>query len=98
MSLNKNDLKKDDLGSMDWLGVVVNALDPTFQYRCQVRIFGKFDELEDEDLPWCNPRNPSIFGTKGASGSGSYPKKGTIVQVRFNNGDKYAPEYESIQE
>ena len=98
MSLNRNNLKIDDIGGMDWLGVVVNADDPTFQYRCQVRIFGKFDELLNEDLPWCNPRNPSVFGTGGSSGSGSYPKIGTVVQVRFNNGDKYAPEYESIQE
>jgi hypothetical protein len=98
MSLTTNDLKRDDLGKMDWLGVVVNAEDPTFQYRCQVKIFGKFDELDNADLPWCNPRNPAVFGTNGGSGAGSYPKVGTVVQVRFNNGDKYAPEYESIQE
>lgn len=98
MSLKSQEVKKDDLKTTDWLGVIVNSNDPDFKYRCQVRVFGKHDMLEDEDLPWATPRNPGVFGEKGSSAAGSYPKKGAVVHVRFNNGNVYAPEYDAIQE
>lgn len=90
------DLINHDYRDNDWLGIVENVKDPTFSGRCQVRIFGLFDEIRSEHLPWAVPLNSPIFGGDGA-GSLSVPKVGQFVRVQFNNGDQYAPEYTVIQ-
>lgn len=89
---------KDDLREMDFLGVVVNNDDPKKIGRCRIRVFGKFDELDDADLPWANPMRGLSFGQDGGSGQFSTPKKDAVVKVKFNNGNIYSPEYYSIQE
>lgn len=91
-------IKRDNLNDSHWLGVIVNSNDPDKKYRCQIRVFGKYDDLEDQDLPWATPINPQIFGQSGGSGAGSYPKRGHVVHVRFNNGNIFSPEYNGIQE
>lgn len=81
----------------DWMGIVVDNVDPEFEFRCKVRIFGLFDELPVEAIPWSFPSNQHIFaGGAGGFGSGSVPKNGSIVKVRFNSQNKYAPEYFAI--
>jgi len=80
----------------DWIGVVVENNDPTFSGRARVRVFGIFNELEPELLPWASPINSAIFSGGGA-GSLSVPKIGQFVRIQFNNGDIYAPEYTTIQ-
>jgi len=90
------DFIQHDLHDNDWIGVVVNAKDPTFSGRCQVRVFGLLDGIIDKHLPWAVPINSTIFANDGA-GSISIPKVGQIIRVQFNNGDPYAPEYTTIQ-
>ena len=85
-----------DLRDNDWIGVVVNPKDPTFAGRCQVRVLGIMDGIQDNHLPWASPINSTIFAGDGA-GSISIPKVGQFVRIQFNNGDIYAPEYTSIQ-
>ena len=90
------DFVQHDYRDNDFLGIVVNAKDPTFSGRAQVKVFGLFDGISDDHLPWASPINSTIFAGNGA-GSLSVPKVGQIVRVQFNNGDLYAPEYTTIQ-
>lgn len=85
-----------DLHDNDWIGVVINTVDPTFSGRAQVKVFGLMDNIIDEHIPWASPINSTIFAGDGA-GSLSIPKNGQFVRVQFNNGDLYAPEYTTIQ-
>lgn len=85
-----------DYHDNDWIGLVVNNADPTFSGRCQVKVFGLFDGIENQYLPWATPINSAIFAGNGA-GSISIPKIGQFVRIQFNNGDQYAPEYNAIQ-
>lgn len=91
IKLFSKDLKKND-----WIGVVVNNLDPLFSGRCQIKVYLLYDNLANEDLPWAVPVNSTFFASDGA-GSLSVPKIGQIVRVQFNNSDLYAPEYSTIQ-
>jgi RNase P/RNase MRP subunit p29 len=60
-------------------------------------VFGIFDGIETDDLPWAVPKKASVFGKDGKSGALSVPKEGAPVSVRFNQ-DVYSIEYESILE
>jgi hypothetical protein len=84
--------------SQHFLGVVVDNKDPEFRARCKVRVFGVFDDVKDEDLPWAFQRFDISFGDNGGSGRVSIPKLGCIVHVQFNNGNYYSPEYKAVQE
>lgn len=80
---------------MDYIGKVIYNEDPTFTGRCKVRVFGLFDALEDENIPWFMPVTSEIFSSGGA-GSVSIPKINDIVRVRFSNNDYYSGEYLSV--
>ncbi len=88
----------DDIRDMEFLGVVVDSKDPKKIGRCKIRVFGKFDSLSDKDLPWASPLRGLSFGADGGSGQFSTPKKGAVLNVRFNNGNLYSPEYYALQE
>jgi hypothetical protein len=96
--LKRDQWIKDELREMQFLGVVVANDDPKKIGRCRIRVFGKFDEIADEDLPWASPLRGLSFGQDGGSGQFSTPKKDAVVNVRFNNGNIYSPEYYAIQE
>jgi hypothetical protein len=82
-----------------YLGKVEDIMDPLYEGRCRVRVFSLFDDIEVADLPWAIPANkPLFFGQDARAGSLSIPKVGAVVQVRFNNGDIYSPEYCQVQE
>ena len=73
--------------------------DPLREGRCKVKVFSLFDTLPVADIPWAvQSQKPAFFGQDAKAGSISIPKKGAIVNVRFNNGDLYSPEYEQVQE
>jgi len=73
-----------------YIGRVVDNNDPDKIGRCKIRVFGIFDEVSDEDLPWA-------IGEQGFVGSvvGSFivPPVGCTVSVNFENGDLYFPKY-----
>jgi hypothetical protein len=103
MSNSNQGIKKDPTGSdqltTKYLGEVVDVMDPLREGRCKVRVFSIFDALPVEDIPWAiQSQKPAFFGQDARAGSISIPKKGAIVNVRFNNGDLYSPEYEQAQE
>ena len=87
---------KHDLHDNDWIGVVINNLDPTFSGRAQVRVFGVMEGIINEHIPWASPVNSEVYGLDGG-GSLSVPKIGQFVRIQFNNGDIYAPEILAIQ-
>ena len=93
------DYYKDELKGTEWLGLIVDNTDPNFMGRCKVRIYEKYDDITDADLPWVYPANNMSFAGGDSSGYGSFscPKVGSLVRVRFNLGDEYHPEYYSVE-
>ena len=89
----------DDLRDKQFLGVVELIDDPRKEGRARVRVYSIHDELVAEDIPWAYPKNKALFfGQAGKAGSISIPKVGSIVAVRFDNGNPYSPEYFAIHE
>lgn len=96
---HKNKFEEELLGT-EWLGIIVNSDDEFFMGRCKVRVFEKYDELADDELPWAFPVYSNVFAktlNDGGYGSFSYPKVGALVRVQFQNGDFYSPEYFVVQ-
>lgn len=81
------ELEKDNIRETHWLGEVVDNVDPSLLGRCRVKVYGKFDLLENESIPWATPMN------RDNAGAHSIPRVGDIVAVRFDNGNIYHPEY-----
>jgi hypothetical protein len=96
--IDRRTLSKDELREMMFLGKVVDSQDPTHSGRCRVRVFGMFDELADDELPWAQPQLGLSFGQNGTSGAISVPKVGSVVHVRFDNGNLYSPVFHGLQE
>lgn len=87
------DFSKDDLRNTSWLGEVVDIEDPQKIGRIKVKVFGKFDELENDAIPWAYPGNNISAGSADGGSFFSVPKKGSIVSIKFDNGNIYYPEY-----
>lgn len=83
--------------STDFIGRVIYNEDPTFSGRCKVKVFGLFDDLDDELIPWFTPQCSTIFSSAKGMGSISIPKVGTIVRVNFPSENTYNGEYTNIQ-
>ena len=96
--IDRQTLTKDDLRSMMFLGTVVDSNDPTHTGRCRIRVFGMFDDLNDDELPWAQPQFGLSFGKNGGSGALSVPRVGTVLNVQFDNGSIYSPVFFAIQE
>ena len=88
-----------DFLEKEFIGKVEAIDDPRKEGRARIRVFGVYDDIAVEDLPWAYPKNkPVFFGQSGKGGAISIPKVGSTVAVRFNNGDPYSPEYFGIHE
>lgn len=81
------ELGSDDLRSTNWIGEVVENKDPENLGRCKIKVFGKFDLLPTNDIPWAFPSNRMMPGQHAV------PNIGDVVAVRFDNGNIYMPEY-----
>lgn len=95
--MNMKNAYRDNLETSAWLGEVVDINDPNLNGRVRVRVFGKFDQIPTEDIPWATPMNNISGGSSSGGGFFSVPKLGSIVSVTFNNGDLYHPEYRFIE-
>lgn len=78
---------RDYIKGTHWIGEIVDNVDPSNLGRCRVKVFGKFDDLPDEAIPWATPMNRDFVGAHHT------PNIGTVVAVRFDNGNIYHPEY-----
>lgn len=74
-----------------WLGQVVENNDPKFEGRVRIRVFGKYDNLEDDELPWAYHMSSINGGSSGGFGEITVPKKDQLIQVIFANGDILSP-------
>ena len=97
MAVDRQTMRTDDLRDMTFLGKVVDVNDPIFQGRCRVRVFGKFDELADDELPWADPHNAVFFGQNGGGCNVSIPRVGAVVHLSFDNGNLYTPLYSHVE-
>lgn len=73
-----------------WVGEVINTGDPLRLGRVKIKVFGKYDELDEEVIPWAIPYNQLSSGTI------YIPKVGEICNVFFENGDENIPFYTGI--
>lgn len=85
--MKQAELINDNIRDTHWLGEVVDNQDPLSNGRCKVKVFGKFDAIPTEAIPWASPMNRNL------PGSHAVPRVGDIVGIRFDNGDIYHPEY-----
>lgn len=81
------ELIKDNIRETHWIGEVVDNNDPKLLGRCKVKVYGKFDKLTNDAIPWATPMNRDFVGSHHT------PNIGTVVAVRFDNGNIYHPEY-----
>jgi hypothetical protein len=91
--INQDEAYKDNLLSTTWLGEVVDIEDPLKIGRVKINVYGKFDEIPTEDIPWAYPGNNNTGGSATGGGFFSVPKKGAVVSVKFDQGNIYHPEY-----
>ena len=71
-------------------GKIVDNNDPEKIGRCRIMVFGVFDGIPTENLPWAIPD----FGFIGSTiGSFTVPPVDSIVNVYFDCGDIYLPKY-----
>lgn len=76
----------------NYRGIVIDNNDPMFNGRCKIRIFGVYDELLDDDLPWATFCDPFMGGLQGI-GSSFIPNIETHVWCFFEGGDHRLPAY-----
>jgi hypothetical protein len=91
-------LSKEDIVGKIFYGQVVDNNDPEQEGQCKIRVFGVFDDIEDENLPWAAPGSSKVFGggEDGGFGDISIPKNDALVRVSFAEGDLYSPEWHSL--
>jgi hypothetical protein len=70
-----------------YLGIVEDNNDPKKLGRCRIRVFGIFDTMETQDIPWAKPWKDLIGENFGV------PEIKKIVTVTFDSGNIYTPEY-----
>jgi hypothetical protein len=70
-----------------YIGIVEDNIDPKRFGRIKVRVFGVYDQISTENIPWSTPFN-SIDGR-----SFSVPPIGKMVSIVFIKNDIYTPYY-----
>ena len=87
------------MSSKSYLGVIVDIKDPLKRGRARVRVFGIFDDLEIEDIPWAEPGTASeYFGGGKGGGAVSIPRIGTVVYCSFGGENYYKMYFDTIKE
>jgi hypothetical protein len=82
-----------------YLGVIVDINDPLKQGRAKVKVFGIFDDLPTEDIPWAEPGTASeYFGGGKGGGAVSIPRIGTVVYCSFEDDNYYKLYFDTIKE
>lgn len=81
-----------------YLGKVVDIKDPLYQGRARIEVFGIFDGLPIEDLPWAEQISGLAFGGTFGGGNMSIPRLGSVVAVEFEGNNYYKLNYHFIKE
>ena len=80
------------------LGEIVDINDPLKQGRARVRVFGFFEELEIEDIPWAEQISGLSFSSARGNGNISIPRLGAVVNAQFDGSNYYKVLYEFEKE
>ncbi len=80
------------------LGEIVDINDPLKQGRARVRVFGFFEDLEIEDIPWAEQSYSLSFSSARGSGNITIPRLGSVVTVYFDGSNYYKIYYGSEME
>ena len=80
------------------LGEIVDINDPLKQGRARIRVFGFFDDLEIDDIPWAEQISGLSFSSARGNGSISIPRVGATVNVQFDGSNYYKCFYEFEKE
>jgi len=87
-------LKQDELKFFgNYRGKVVDNNDPNHLGRIKVNVFGVFDGIEVEELPWVVPAFPLFSGSGLDSGWFAIPSLNSYVWCFFEAGDHEQPVY-----
>lgn len=81
-----------------YLGKVVDIKDPLYQGRAKINVFGIFDDLPTDDLPWAEQIAGLSFGGDYGGGNISIPRLGSVVAVHFEDNNYYKMNYHYIKE
>jgi hypothetical protein len=76
----------------NYRGVVVSNNDPMSAGRVQIRVFGVYDNIPDDHLPWAQYADSFMGGTMNVGGF-FVPDVASNVWVFFENGDHMTPVY-----
>ena len=71
------------------LGEIVDIKDPLKQGRARIRVFGFFDDLPIEDIPWAEQISGLSFSSARGNGNISIPRLGAIVNAQFDGSNYY---------
>lgn len=92
--INEQEFQEKNIQDKKWLGRVIQREDENLKEgRIKVRIFGLYDELDDNVIPWCYPGNISTSSSESGGAFYSVPKLDSIVEVEFLSDDPYSPVY-----
>ncbi len=80
------------------LGEIVDINDPLKQGRARIRVFGFFEDLEIEDIPWAEQSYSLSFSSARGSGNITIPRLGSVVTVYFDGSNYYKIYYGSEME
>ena len=81
-----------------YLGKVVNIEDPLYQGRAKIEVFGIFDGIPSDDLPWAEQIAGLSFGGDFGGGNITIPRVGSVVAVHFEDNNYYKINYHYIKE
>lgn len=81
-----------------YLGKIVDIKDPLYQGRARINVFGIFDGIPTEDLPWAEQISGLSFGGDYGGGNMSIPRLGSVVAVHFEDNNYYKMNYHYIKE
>jgi hypothetical protein len=93
MQISRKDFFVDNVRDGNYCGTVVDIEDPLKIGRVRVEVFGFFDGLDPTLIPWATPATSSTGGSDTGGGFFSVPKIGSVVEVKFDNGNIYNPQY-----
>lgn len=76
-----------------WTGKVIDNVDPLYLGRVKIKIFGFYDDIAENAIPWALPES-TYLGSK--RGNLVIPEVDTVVRGYFDHGDDHKPIYTAI--
>jgi len=84
--------------NIKYIGFIEDIDDPKKEGYARIRVPSVHSDIPTEHLPWAKPKTAIYFGKDGRGANISIPRLKALVEVTFNNGEVYNPEYTVIQE